>query len=86
MRTKEVAAIFIILTWWIWFYKFYLWKYGAWLTMLILACTWYWIIINCIISFFDFCFTFWESKETFDKKYNLDALIKEKQYQELINK
>ena len=70
MKSKIIAMILCILTWWFWGHKFYLWSLWMGLLYLILFMSW----IPAILSVIDFIVLLLSSKDKFDSKYNLDIM------------
>lgn len=65
---------------WLWVHRMYLWEKLIWFLYLIFCWTFIpWIIAFCEIFYFAFM-----KQEDFDKRYNMDYMIKTKQYNELL--
>ena len=79
MRTRLGTVIVALFLGWLWIHKFYLWQYWMWFLYLIFCWTW----IPLFLSFIEVFYFAFMTKETFDSTYNMDYLIKRKQFENL---
>lgn len=77
MRNKNITVLFALFFWGIGLHRFYLWNYFIGVVY-ILFC---WTFVPMAISIIEAFYFLFLKKEQFDKIYNMDFLIKEKQYE-----